>query len=92
MGSLTKEAAEQAIARVLLEQWDPLGVRFAPGEHADYARYAHELYGLLLRGGSDVQVERFLRHAVHADMNRPEPPEGEYAAVVRALREVERKM
>ena len=92
MGSLTKDAAEQEIGRVLLEQWDPLGVRFAPGEHADYTPYVHEVYGLLLRGGSDVQVERFLRHIVHTQMNRPEPPEGEYAAVVRALREIERKM
>ena len=92
MGSLSREAAEEAIGRVLLEQWDPLGVRFAPGTHADYMPYAHEVYGLLLRGGSDVQVERYLRHVVHNEMHRPEPPEGEYATVVRALRQVERSM
>ena len=92
MGSLTKEAAEQEIARLLLEQWDPLEVRFAPGTHDDYVPYAHEVYGLLLRGGSDVQVERFLRQVVHTRMSRPEPAEGAYAAVVRALRDVERRM
>lgn len=92
MGSLSKEAAEEAIGRVLLEQWDPLGVRDTPGTHADYTPYVHEVYGLLLRGGSDVQVDRFLRHVVHTDMHRPEPAEGTYMGVARSLRQVERVM
>ena len=81
MASLTREAAEASIGRILLDQWDPSG-----------ARFAHEVYGLLLRGGSDVQVERFLRRVAHEELHRPEPAAGELDAVLQALRAVERSM
>jgi hypothetical protein len=92
MASLTREAAEEAIGRLLLEQWDPTGERFTAGAHPEYARFAHEVYGLLLRGGSDVQVERFLRRVAHEELHRPDPAEGELDAVVHALRVIERSM
>ena len=92
MASLTREAAEDAIGRILLDQWDAPGTRFTPGTHPEYARPAHEIYGLLLRGGSDVQVERFLRRFAQDEMHRPEPAAGELDAVVHALRAVERTM
>ena len=92
MASLTREAAENAIERILLDQWDPTGERFTPGTHPQYSQLAHEIYGLLLRGGSDVQVERLLRHVVHEQLHRPDPPPGELDTVVHALRAVEREM
>ena len=92
MASLTREAAEEAIGRLLLDQWDPTGERFTPGTHPEYARFAHEVYGLLLRGGSDVQVERCLRRIAHEELRRPEPEAGELDAVVHALRAIERTM
>ena len=92
MGSLSKEAAEDAIGQILLEQWDPLHVHETPGPHTDYTPYVHEVYGLLLRGGSDIQVERLLRKIVHDDMHLPEPTHEELESVLRALRAVERVM
>ena len=92
MASLTREAAEEAIGRLLLEQWDPQGARFTPGTHPQYAQLAHEVYSLLLRGGSDVQVERLLRRVAHEELHQPEPAAGELDAVVHALRAIERTM
>jgi hypothetical protein len=92
MASLSREAAEEAIGHVLIEQWDPNGARFTPGTHPEFARYAHEVYGLLLRGGSDVQVERFLRRIAHEELHRPDPAAGELDTVVHALRAIERTM
>ncbi len=92
MASLTREAAEEAIGRILLDQWDPSGARFTPGAHPQYAQLAHEVYGLLLRGGSDVQVERLLRRVAQDELHRPEPGAGELDTVVHALRTIERSM
>ena len=85
-----REAAEAAIGRVLLEQWDPLGVREAPGPHAEYAPYVHDVYGLLMRGASDAQVERHLRRVEREELRRPELAARDLAPVLRALRAVER--
>jgi hypothetical protein len=92
MAALTREAAEEAIGRILLDQWDPHDARFTPGAHPQYAQLAHEVYGLLLRGGSDVQVERYLRRVAHEELHRPEPAAGELDTVVHALRAIERTM
>lgn len=85
-----KESAEVVIERVLLQQWDPLGVHEQPGPHAEYAPYAHDLFSLLMRGASDVQVERRLRQIERDELHRPELAERDLSAVVAALRAVER--
>ena len=92
MATLSREAAEDAIGKILLEQWDPLHVHETPGPHTDYTPYVHEVYGILLRGGSDVQVERLLRRIVVEDMHLPPPAHEELESVLRALRAVERAM
>ena len=85
-----KESAEVVIERVLLQQWDPLGVHDAPGPHTEYAPYAHDLFSLLMRGASDVQVERRLRQIERDDLQRPELADRDLSAVVAALRAVEK--
>lgn len=85
-----KESAEVVIERVLLQQWDPLGVHEAPGPHKEYAPYAHDLFSLLMRGASDVQVERRLREIERDDLQRPELADRDLSAVVAALRAVEK--
>ena len=96
MSQQERAAAEAAIGRVLLEQWDPLAVRGAGGPTAapdPYAACAHDLYGLLVRGASDVQVERHLRRVERDDLHHPElAADRDLGAVVRALREVERTL
>ena len=85
-----KESAEVVIERVLLQQWDPLGVHEQPGPHPEYAPYAHDLFSLLMRGASDVQVERRLREIARDDLHRPELADRDLSAVVAALRAVEK--
>lgn len=85
-----KESAEVVIERVLLQQWDPLGVHEQPGPHPEYAPYAHDLFSLLMRGASDVQVERRLREIERDDLRRPELADRDLSAVVAALRAVEK--
>jgi hypothetical protein len=92
MPGLDRPAAEQGIERVLLEQWDPLGVASAPGEHHDYRAYAHELYNLLARGASDVQVARYLHRAEGEELGHPELASRDLTALVTRLRTIERQM
>ena len=99
MGTLDRTAAETAIAQALHEYWDSTG-NGAPatgdggpdGRGAGYGEYAHELYTLLLRGGSDPQVERLLRSIEHERLHRPELEARDHTPVVRALRALERTM
>jgi hypothetical protein len=92
MPSLDRPAAEERIERALLEQWDPLGVANAPGEHPEYQAYAHEVYNLLARGASDVQLTRFLHRAEDGELAHPELVSRDLAALVTRLRTIERQM
>lgn len=84
-----REAAEAAIGRVLLEQWDPLATRGSTEPPPVYATCAHEIYSLLARGASDLQIERHLRHVERDDLHHPELADRDLGPVVRALRDVE---
>jgi hypothetical protein len=83
-----KAAIERAIRDVLVEQWDPLCVREAPGIHNEYDAYAHEVYGLLARGASEVQITRFLHGAEGGPLQHPELTGRDLSPLVRALRAV----
>lgn len=92
MATLDRQAAEREIDRALLAQWDPLGIASTPGEHAEYRAHAHEVYNLLARGGSDVQVARLLHHAEESEFGHPELVERDLTALVAVLRRIERQM
>jgi len=92
MPSLDRPAAEQRIEHALLEQWDPLGVANAPGAHPEYQPYAHELYNLLARGASDVQIARYLHRAEDGELGHPELASRDLALLVTRLRTIERQM
>jgi len=85
----SREAAERAIGQTLVDQWDPLGVRGDPARQDAYAEFAHDIYGLLARGASDVQIARHL-HAIERDtFNRPELLERDLTPLVGTLRRLE---
>ena len=92
MSTLNRDEAQNAIQEVLLERWDPLGVRAEPGPHTEYTTYAHEVFGLLLRGGSDMQVERYLRHVEVEVLHRSELIGHDLTGVIRSLRSIESQM
>ena len=89
---MEREAAEQGIERELLTQWDPLQVAAAPGDHAEYQGYAHEVYNLLARGASDVQVARYLHRVEEQELGKPELASRDLTPLVGALRAIERRM
>ena len=92
MGNLDRTTAEAQIERALLEQWDPLGVAKAPGDHIEYSAFAHELYSLLARGASDTQVTRFLHQAESGELGHPELATNDISPLVSRLRSIEREM
>jgi hypothetical protein len=87
-----REALEAEIETVLLEQWDPLGKGKDPERFTGYREYAHEIFNLLARGGSDVQITRRLHMAEATELNHPELVERDISSVVRALRKIESKI
>jgi hypothetical protein len=89
---LDRLAAEERIERALLEQWDPLGVASAPGEHPEYRSFAHEVYNLLARGASDAQVARYLHRYEDGELGHPELAACDLTPLVTRLRTIERQM
>lgn len=92
MSNLDRPAVEERIERALLEQWDPLGLASAPGAHPEYQPYAHEVYNLLARGASDVQIARFLHRAEDSELGHPELASRDLASLITRLRTIERQM
>ena len=89
MTAQPRETAERAIGHALLDQWDPLGVRTDPARQDAYAECAHDVYGLLARGASDVQIARHLHKLERETFDRPELAERDLAPLVGALRRLE---
>lgn len=97
MATLDRTAAEAAIAQALHDYWDAPGPGASSADTAasgnapdGYGGFAHELYTLLLRGGSDPQVERLLRSIEQEQLHRPELDGRDHTPVLRALRALER--
>lgn len=89
MTAQSREAAERAIAQSLLDQWDPLSARDDPARQDAYAAVAHDIYGLLARGASDVQIARHL-HAMERDtFERPDLVTRDLQPLVGTLRRLE---
>lgn len=90
MASLGREAAEAEIGRVLQTHWQRTvdGAMSSPPVDA----FAHDVYNLLVRGASDVQVERHLRHIERDDLHRPDLGSQDLSGVVHELRTIERSI
>ena len=87
-----RDAVEAEIGRILLEQWDPLGLGAGPAPGGGYASYAHEVYTLLARGASDAQIARRLHQAERDELQRAELADRDLTPVVRALRALEPRL
>jgi hypothetical protein len=53
-------AIQAAIARLLLEEWDPIGVRAAPEAADEYDAYVGGVYRLLASGASKESIAEHL--------------------------------
>jgi hypothetical protein len=92
MSDAKREAVEGTITGILFREWDPMGVRDAPNHETEYAKYAHDVYGLLMRGASDVQVGRHLHRIEREEMLHPEADGRDLSAVLHTLRKLERSI
>ncbi len=73
MQSYDKEHSRQvrvAIRHVLLDVWDPIGVREEPFAQDEYDGYLGDLYALLLRKANEVEVEEYLNWVQFERMGR----------------------
>jgi hypothetical protein len=83
---------EGEIGQLLLDHWDPLGVRDLPEPRARYPEYAHEVYNLLARGASNAQIGRRLHQAESGELNHPELATRDLTPLLSALRLIEKRI
>lgn len=44
------------VRRVLLREWDPIGIRDEPGAQDEYDSYAPEIVAMIVRGASPARI------------------------------------
>jgi hypothetical protein len=77
----------RAVNRILLEQWDPLGIRAAEGPEDEYLSYVPQLIGRVQRGASDAELADYLGEVESRQMGLrvlPSVRRTEIAARIRA--------
>jgi hypothetical protein len=60
-----KEASREVrrgIRRILIEEWDPIGVKDTPEAADEYDLYIGDIFELLERGGSVAKISDYLRN------------------------------
>jgi hypothetical protein len=76
------------IRHVLLNTWDPIGVKDEPNAQDEYDGYIGRLYELLTNNGSDPELIEYLYWAVHERMGLDGATRLDMAATVDALRKI----
>jgi hypothetical protein len=76
------------IRHVLLNTWDPIGVKDEPNAQDEYDGYIGRLYELLTSNGSDAELTEYLYWAVHDHMGFDRATRPDMAATVDALRKI----
>jgi hypothetical protein len=75
-----------AIRKILLEVWDPIGIRDEPNAQDEYDFYADEVYELLTANAPDKKIARYLIWVMTERMGFTKPPEEWMSPTVCALR------
>jgi hypothetical protein len=58
------------VRRILMERWDPIGVKGIPGAHDEYDSYIPGVIGLLQQTTDPVRVAAHLSHIAHEQMGQ----------------------
>jgi len=77
------------IRRVLLNVWDPIGVKDEPSAQDEYDGYLGGLYELLTTGASDETVENHLWQIVAVNMGLDVAKKSDMTETVEALRRIQ---
>jgi hypothetical protein len=76
-----------AMRHVLMEVWDPIGVKDEPNAQDEYDGYLGGVYELLVSGASDEDIENHLWRIVTERMEL-NAKKSDMASTVKALREI----
>jgi len=77
------------IRRVLMDVWDPIGVKDVPNAQDEYDGYIGKLFELLTTGGSDADLVEQLYWAAHDQMGLDAAHRSDMLSTVEALRKIE---
>ena len=75
----------QLVRTVLLEQWDPIGVRDHPAAHDEYDRYLPAILNLLESGPTTMEIAQHLGSLATDEMGLADMPERDLAAAGKLL-------
>ena len=81
-------AAKLQMRRVLLEEWDPIGVRDEPMAQDEYDSYLGHIYDLLARDASDVQIANHLNQLETVSMGGRKRPIEKLLSVAQSLKKI----
>jgi hypothetical protein len=76
------------IRHVLMDVWDPIGVKDEANAQDEYDAYIGRLFELLTTGGSDADLVEHLYWAAHGQMGFEAAQRSDMLSTVRALREI----
>ena len=62
---------QEQIRQILLNDWDPIGIRDVPEAQDEYDSYVGGVYRLLADGASAVEVAKHLAHVEGEQMGLP---------------------
>ena len=73
---------------VLLEVWDPIGIKDEPNAQDEYDGYIGELYDLLVSRADDSQLIEYLYSAAHDHMGLDSVSRSDMVTTVEALKKI----
>jgi hypothetical protein len=77
------------IRHVLMDVWDPIGVKGEPNAADEYDGYLGGVYERLTDGASDERIEDHLWQIVTDRMGLPAAKKSDMTATVKALRQIQ---
>ncbi len=84
----TSRRVRAQIRHVLLNVWDPIGIKEERNAQDEYDSYLGEILGLLLRGATDEELSDRLLYVVN-DLMGLEAKSEDMVPTVRALRSID---
>ncbi len=73
---------------VLLEVWDPIGIKDEPNAQDEYDGYIGKLYDLLVSHADDSRISDYLYWAVHDNMGLDAASRSDMQITVEALKKI----
>jgi hypothetical protein len=78
----------ELIRHVLLEVWDPIGIKEEPNAQDEYDGYIDKLYGLLVSHAYDSHLIDYLYWAAHDNMGFDAATRTDMKETVKALKKI----